>query len=71
MANFKHRIEIVTNGAVITNRLTGDKVMNPNASKVTEYAKTFVAEQIANGEPGEYYDIDIIVTKQKNKKPTV
>lgn len=69
MANFKQRIEILTNGTTITNRATGNKEMHPNKAKIAEYAKSFVTEQIENGEPGEYYDVDIIITKQRNKSP--
>jgi hypothetical protein len=69
MAKFAQRIEIVGNGIVITNRQTGNKEMNPNRAKIAEYAKSFVTEQIENGEPGEYYDVDIIITKQRNKSP--
>ena len=69
MAKFAQRIEVLTNGNVITNRQTGNKEMNPNRAKIAEYAKSFVTEQIENGEPGEYYDIEIIITKQRNKKP--
>lgn len=69
MANFKQRIEILTNGTTITNRQTGNKEMHPSKAKVAEYAKSFVTEQIENGEPGEYYDVDITITKQRNKKP--
>ncbi len=70
MANFRQRIEILTNGTTITNRLSGNKEMHPNSSKVIEYAKSFMAQMLENAEPGEYYDIDVTVTKQKNKKPT-
>lgn len=70
MAKFAQRIEVVTNGTIITNRLTGDKSMNPSKAKIAEYAKAFVTEAVEAGEPGEYFDIDIIVTKQRNKKPS-
>ncbi len=69
MAKFAQRIEVLTNGNVITNRLNGNKEMHPNKAKIADYAKSFVTEQIENGEPGEYYDIEIIITKQRNKSP--
>lgn len=69
MAHLRQRIEILTNGTTITNRLTGNKEMHPNSSKVIDYSKSFIAQMLENAEPGEYYDIDVTVTKQKNAKP--
>lgn len=70
MSNLRNRIEFLSNGVTITNRATGNKEMSPNTSRILEYVKSHVSNALENGEPGEYYDIDVTVTKQKLKKPT-
>ena len=71
MATFKKRVEFLGNGITIANMLpgTGEKESHYNSAKVSKDAADFVSESISNAEPGEYYDIHITVSKQRNKKP--
>jgi hypothetical protein len=71
MADFRHRIEFVENGTLITNRATNQKTSQPNSAKAGQMAQTFITEAISEGEPGVYYDIDITVTKRRISKPDV
>ena len=69
MKQLKLRIEQLLNGVTVTNRLTGDKTMGYNSTDTLNNAKQFIQDTIASAEPGEYYDVDITITKQRNKKP--
>ena len=69
MSQQKQRIEFLTNGITITNQLTGEKEASYNQAKVTQNASQFITEQMQGAEPGVYYDIHIVVTKQRNKSP--
>ncbi len=70
MSQLKQRVEFLTNGITITNQFTGDKEASYNASKVGDNVKGFVQSEIGNAEPGEYYDVHVTITKQRNKKPS-
>lgn len=69
MKTLKLRLEQLLNGVTTTNRLTGDKGMAYNAGTTIDQAKQFIQDAIADAEPGMYYDIDISISKQRNKKP--
>jgi len=69
MKQLKLRIEQLLNGVTTTNLLTGDKSMGHNATASIDSAKQFIQDIVSNAEPGEYYDIHITVSKQRNKKP--
>lgn len=69
MEKTAQQVEFLKNGTTITNLLTGDKEGSYNSAKSADNAKEFIIQQLANAEAGEYYDIHISVTKQRNKKP--
>ena len=69
MKTLKLRLEQLLNGVTTTNRETGDKTMAYNTGATLTEIKQFIQDKIGDAEPSNYYDIEITVTKQRNKKP--
>ena len=69
MAKLSLRIEITDNGAIIMNRATNQKTVNRSTAPALDLVKQFIADGMANEEPGQFFDLDVTVQPQRLRKP--
>ena len=70
MPKLKLRVEITANGAIITNRETNSKSVDRNTTPAIKLASDFMLNAISEGEPGQYFDLDVNVQPQRIKSVT-